>query len=135
MCEKVLEQKDDVLSIIRVVDTFTVTVPPKLPPDTKPALNLHGLLAFKKASPGAAAEKHNARLKLHTPSGKVLSLPDREFAFKPDELAGYNLILNLSLPVEEYGLFWLDVCVDDDEVITRVPFRLLQGQPDSTTIH
>jgi len=132
-CEKVLEQKDDVLTVIRIIDTFFVTIPPNLPQDMKPAIQLTGLLSFKKASPGAEGETHEARMKLRLPSGRIHSLPARQFNFKPDELSGFNLILNISLGVEEYGLFWLEISVDGDEVVTRMPFKLLQAA--QTTIH
>jgi hypothetical protein len=136
-CEKVLEQKDDVLTIVRIVDTFFVTIPDNLPlsPGVKPAIQIAGLLSFKKASLGTEGEKHEARMKLRLPSGRVHSLPAREFNFKPDELSGYNMILNIALGVEEYGLFWLEISVDDDEVMTRMPFRLLQAVSPPTLIH
>lgn len=134
-CEKVLEQKDDVLTVIRIVDTFFVTIPPNMPQEIKPAIQLTGLLSFKKASPGAEAEKHEARIKLRLPSGTVRSLPSREFVFKPEELSGFNMILNIGLGVEEYGLFWLEISVDDDEIMTSVPFRLLQAISPPAMIH
>ena len=135
LCEMVLEQKDDVLSAIRIIDTFYVTIPPNLPPDTKPAIAITGLLSFKKASPGSEAEKHEVRVKLRSPSGKVVPALTREFNFKPGELSGFNMILNMNLGVEEYGLFWMEISVDDDEPLTRLPFRLLEAVSRPATIH
>jgi hypothetical protein len=135
LCEKVLNEKDDVLTAVRIVDTFHVSIPPNLPQDTKPAIQMMGLLSFKKASSGTDAEKHEVRLKLCSPSGKAQALPTHEFHFKPEELSGYNMILTFNLGVAEFGLFWLEVSVDGDEVSTRMPFRLLQAVSPQVTIH
>jgi hypothetical protein len=134
-CEKVLEQKDDVLTVVRIVDQFFVTIPLNMPEGVKPAVQLTGLLSFKKSSPGAEAETHEVRMKLRFPSGKVQPLPPREIIFKPDELSGCNMILNFGLGVEEFGLFWLEVSVDDDAVVTRMPFRLLEAVSPPGTTH
>ena len=134
LCEKILEQKDDVLTVVRIVDTFTVTIPPNLPQDTKPAIQLTALLSFKKASPRAEAEKHEVRMKLRSPSGKINPVGRREFSFKPDDLSGVSLILNITLGVSDYGLFWLEISVDDDEIVTSIPFKLLEAVSPSETI-
>lgn len=134
-CEKVLEQKDDVISVIRIVDTFWVTIPPNMPSDVKPAIQITGLLSFKKATPGQEAEKHEVRMKMVSPSGKAPPVVSREINFKPGEIAGHNLIIGFNLGVEEFGLFQLQVSVDDDEIITRVPFRVLEAVSPQTTIH
>jgi hypothetical protein len=125
LCEKVLQEQDGVLTIVRVVDMFSVAIPSNLPPDTKPGILLSGLLSFKRSSSGAEGETHQARLTLRSPSGKVKILPVIDFFFKPEEVAGANVILQIHLGVEEYGLFWLDVAVDDAGTVTQIPFRLL----------
>ncbi|MGH7907064.1 MAG: DUF6941 family protein [Candidatus Binataceae bacterium] len=127
LCERVIQEQDGVLTIVRIVDTFSVTIPPALPPDVTPSIALMGLLAFKKSSPGAEGEKHQVRMTLRLPSGKTQPLPARDFFFKPEEFSGANLILNINLGVQEYGLFRLDVSVDDDEIVARIPFRFLQA--------
>jgi hypothetical protein len=74
-------------------------------------------------------------MRLRVPSGTIRPAWSQEITFKPDELAGFNMILNLTLGVEEYGIFWLEVSVDDDEVMTQIPFRLLKAPTPLVTIH
>jgi hypothetical protein len=127
LCEKVLQEKDDVLSAMRIVDTFTVSIPPDLPSGTKPAIQLTGLLSFKRASSGDRPEKHQATLRVRSPSGRQILLPQKiDLFFKAEECAGANAILNIGLSIEEFGLFWIDVFVDD-EPTTQIPFRLLEA--------
>lgn len=66
-CEKVLQEKDNVLSAVRTADTFYVSVPKDLPANTKPSIQATLLLSFKKAL-GGGAEKHQARIRFYTPS-------------------------------------------------------------------
>jgi hypothetical protein len=135
LCEKVLLEKDEVVSAIRIVDTLFVSIPSNLPTDPKPVIQVTALVCFKKASPGVEAEKHQAGLRLHLPSGKEQPPSTMDFTFKPDEVAGANLIVNMSLPAQEFGKYWLDVAVDG-EPMTRIPFRLLEKvETPKPTIH
>jgi hypothetical protein len=122
VCEKVLQEKDEVVSAIRIVDTLFVSLPKNLPADANPAIPVTVLLGFKKATPGTQPEKHRVTLRLNTPSS-TLEPQTADLVFPEGEPAGANLIVNLTVPVKEFGLFGLDVLVDD-ELVTRVPFRL-----------
>ncbi len=124
LCERILHERDGVLTAIRIVDTFNVTLPPNLPPDAKPAIQITGLLSFKKSSPGAEAEQHQAEIRLRTPSGREHPPAVFDVFFKPEQIAGANQIIQMNIGVEEFGLHWLDVLLDG-EPITRIPFRLL----------
>jgi hypothetical protein len=136
LCEKVLQEKDGVLSVVRVVDIFYVTIPPEMPAGMKPVTEITGLLSFKRYSSGTEPEKHQLQLLLHSPSGREQKLPSElEIIFKAEDMAGANVILNVRLVVEEFGLFWLDVLIDE-EFAARVPFRLLEKPaPPTQTIH
>lgn len=124
LCERILHERDGVLTAIRIVDTFNVTLPPSLPPDAKPVIQITGLLSFKKSSPGAEAERHQAELRLRMPSGREHPPAVFDVLFKPEEMAGANQIVQMNIGVEEFGLHWLAVLLDG-EPITRIPFRLL----------
>ncbi|SRR6266851_4893731 len=128
VCEKVLQEKDDVPSIIRIVDTFTVTVPPDLPADAKSGIQITGFLAFKKASLSTEPEKHHVAIRVRSPSGKEGPLQRVDLLLKAEPFAGTNVTLNMSHPIGEFGLFWIDVFLDDEEEpITQIPFRLLEA--------
>jgi hypothetical protein len=124
LCERILQEKDEVLSAIRIADTFYVTVPKNLAPEVKPAIQLTMLLGFKKRI-HTEAEKHFLTLRIKAPSGTVTQQPTVDLNFKADEVSGANLLATLQMGVSEFGVFQIEVAVDD-EVVTVVPFRLLE---------
>jgi len=135
LCEKVLQEKDEVLTAVRIVDTFYVSIPKNVPADAAPAIQITALLAFKKATPGTGGEKHQALLRLRSPSGQVRELTTFDVIFKPEELSGWNAVINMGFGVKEFGQFFLDVLIDG-EFTTCIRFRLLEKQePTPTTIH
>lgn len=137
LCEKVLFEKDEVITAVRIVDTFYVSLPKDLPAGAKPTIQVTVLLAFKKAV-GDEAEKHQATLVVQAPSGKLpRQPPPLDFYFKADEVAGANLIVNIGLPLNEFGIFEIEVLMDGSWV-TTIPFRVLertQAEQKPTVIH
>jgi hypothetical protein len=134
MCERVLEEKDRVLSVIRIVDNYFVQRPPKdLPKEAKPVLSLVAVLCFKKSHAEPTPIKHTVTLILHGPSGKIMKSVGQEdevivgsFIFEGETTAA-NIIVNAGLNAGEieFGPYWFDVSVDGEQV-TRIPFRLLE---------
>ena len=47
ICENVLQDKDGVISAIRIVDRFIVQTPPGAPPDARGAIQFKVLLSLK----------------------------------------------------------------------------------------
>ena len=120
LCERVLQEQDGVLSLIRVVDRFTIPEPQKGKPST--AIQPTAVILFKA---GSATGKYYIKLKIHTPSGRVL--PEQEFPVLfegNDRGAGIVAIMNLVL--EEEGLHWIDVNLQDAPApVTRIPLRII----------
>jgi len=130
LCEKLLLEKDNVHSAIRLVDIYTVATPVNLPPDAVAQIPLTLFLAFK--APDGPGGSYRVTVRLIAPSGQELKgkepFPTFSIVLNPDaELGqfGANVILNVALPVKEFGRFAFHVLVDDNEV-TRVPFMLRQ---------
>ncbi|HEV8342868.1 MAG TPA: hypothetical protein VGR30_10915 [Candidatus Binatia bacterium] len=122
LCEKVLHDKDGVLSLIRVVDRLTVTAseigkpPEQMPPVT---VNLEAVIMFKS---GTAKGNYTVTLRPVLPSGRLIqeiSLP----ILLEGEDRGVNLVINVGLQAQEEGLYWFDVLLNG-ELITRMPLRL-----------
>lgn len=103
ICERVIEEKEGVLSAIRIVDTITI---PKIPwPVT-----LSVLVSLKS---GAARGKHTLKLVLRTPSGKEpKEVPQFPLFFEGEE-RGTNVVVNFVLQASEEGLYWFDVLIDE----------------------
>jgi Family of unknown function (DUF6941) len=120
ICEKVLQEKDETLSIIRMIDRFNVTVsalgsPENLPPIP---LNLAVLISLKS---GKAKGRSTVKLRIEMHSG--LKLPDQllPVLFEGED-RGVNLILNLNLVIDQEGVYWFDVLLEE-QLLTRIPLR------------
>jgi hypothetical protein len=132
LCERVLLEKDDVASVIRLVDTFYVTVPKELPAGANAAIPLTLLLSFKR-SDEPDTNIHQAKLKMQPPTGPIQDLPlDITFFFKPGDVASSNMIINIMFGVKEFGRFRLDVFVDGEGPIAEIPFMLLEQTEQKT---
>lgn len=121
-CEKVLQEQDGVLSIIRSIDRIIVSAtaagaPAELPEGGSVPATL--VVALKA---GDAQGRHPITLRAQQPSG--VYLPDQRFdaTFERDE-RGVNLLLNMNVPAVE-GLYWFEVLVNEVP-LTRVPLRIM----------
>jgi hypothetical protein len=139
MCERIIEDKEGVLSAIRIVDTFTVEPPPQgaLSPNAQAVARFTMLLSFKA---GDAEGKYKLQLRLQGPSGKPLKSKDDPsdasfpLVFEGPSHEGANVVVNFVLPIAEFGQYWFDVLVDD-EVVTRVPFKVLRQHSDNSSMN
>ncbi len=121
-CEKVLQERDGVTSLIRIVDRFMITASGPDAPERMPKANLQiqGMLMFKS---GFAHGSYTTKLVLRTPSGRLM-----QEATLPMLLEGYdrgvNLSFNMNLGLDEDGLYWVDVFVGE-RLMTRMPLRVV----------
>jgi hypothetical protein len=122
LCEKVLEDKDGVLSAIRMVDRFVITAQGVGAPQNMPPVpvNLSALIVFKS---GDAKGSYSVKIRPVAPSGRFapeISLP----IFLEGDERGANLLVNLGFQAVEEGLYWFDILLNE-ELVTRMPLRLL----------
>ena len=129
LCERVLIEKDEVITAVRVIDKVSIKAD-ALPEGLKPAIMLTGLIGLKS---GPAVGDFILRLSVIPPSGEV----------KPDLLTlpanlkggdhGQNFVLNLGLGIESEGLYWFEVFLDDVS-LTKIPLTVTieprQTQPE-----
>jgi hypothetical protein len=127
LCEQILEEKDNVLSAVRVVDTYYVDPPPDLPAGKVAGINLKLLLSLKS---GDLMGSHEVRLVLRAPTGKSTEFHKQQIVLKGGE-HGVNLKIRFAMPVKEFGLYWFDVLYGDD-VLTSIPLKLVPGPPGKT---
>lgn len=124
LCERVLNEKDGVLSVVRIIDRLTITVfasgtaaPETLPPGI---VNVQALVIFKA---GLFKGSAPVRLVINSPSGQVIGESSADVFFEGDD-RGVNLISQLQLQVHEEGLHWVDVhCLG--QLFTRIPLRVI----------
>lgn len=121
-CEKVLEDKDGVLSAIRVIDRFFLTTsgpaaPEKMPPTT---FQFSALLSFKA---GFARGSYTVRLVPTTPSN--VKMPEQSMHILLEgEDRGANVRIQFNLMLKEEGLYWFDVLLGE-RLFTRMPLRIV----------
>lgn len=122
LCEKVLQEKDETISIIRMIDRITLTISALGSPETIPSttINLSALIALKS---GSARGRGTVKLRVELPSG--LKLPDQllPVLFEGDD-RGVNLIVAINMIIDQEGIYWFDVLLDE-RLLTRVPLRIL----------
>ncbi|MBI2217108.1 MAG: hypothetical protein HYU51_07415 [Candidatus Rokubacteria bacterium] len=121
-CENVIEGKDGVLSLIRVIDRFVHTAVGAGAPEKMPAVpvNAHLVLSFKS---GFAKGSFPVKIRGVSPDGKPLPDVSIPMQLEGDD-RGQNIVLQVGLVLEQEGLYWFDVYVGE-RLMTRMPLRLV----------
>lgn len=120
LCEKALEEKDNVHSLIRLVDRITVTTASA---GAMPEIQT-GLLLFLGFRSGSAKGNYEATVVFVDPDGKELTKINIPF-FAEGEERGNNIRVNLNeLKIQKPGLFWFNVFLAG-QLLTRVPLRVI----------
>src|SRR5205823_6422681 len=108
LCEKVLQETDGIVSLIRIFDRLTVNAigagpqPLDLP---RPTANLTFFVSFKA---GSARGKSTVTLRAERPDGMMRDITSGPVLFEGEE-RGVNIILTLALQFELEGLYWFHV--------------------------
>lgn len=121
-CERVLQERDGVISAIRIIDRITRAASGPATPEEMPPVpvNLFVLLAFKS---GSARGRHTVHLRPEDPSGLKLAETSLPILFEAED-QGAVITLNLGFEAQHEGLYWFDVSLDE-ELITRMPLRVV----------
>lgn len=124
ICEKALLEPDNVMSLIRVVDTYTLEPPSlgiTLPAEIEMGLAVP-LKIIVSLKSGDVRGEHPVGLQLVKPDHTVASIHEWTVMFNGDE-HGVNLNIGFALRTPQYGLNWFEVLFDG-EMLTRIPLRL-----------
>ena len=122
ICDRVLQEQDGVLSLIRVIDRLTVSASggPDLPselPEGQITVNFAVMLRS-----GDARGRHPVSIAVETPDGRTLPPQSLDVMFEGED-RGTNLLMQISVPGME-GVYWFTVSVNDRE-LTRSPLRVI----------
>lgn len=130
VCEKVLHEKDDVITVVRIVDRFMYSVDPRVPSDTTPGIPLTAFISLKS---GDLKGKSMVSFRLRKPTGQIAEFERNWPVLLNGDEHGTNLVMNFVLDARTSGLYWLDVVWNRD-VLTSIPIRLVarsdHPQPD-----
>ena len=120
-CEKVLQEGDGVLSLIRVIDHIQVAAKGSGAPDELPPGPLTLTLVVMLKSDEATG-RYPLTVRPNQPSGQTLPDQTIDLNFTGQE-RGNNVILNVQIEAME-GLYWFDVLLNGSQLLTRVPLRV-----------
>jgi len=117
LCEKVLQEKDETLTAVRIVDRLQYRIAGEgLPPGTKPVIAMQGLLVLRS---GPVTGEHLIKIVGEKPDGTRKDLYTTPVNFLGKD-KGQNIILNMGVGIDQNGLYWFDVFFDE-ELLTRIP--------------
>ena len=130
-CGDVIEGKDGVLSLIRVIDRLVITaggaqIPAEMPPVPQ-VLKLVVMLVS-----GRAKGTHDLELRIEKPDGTSLSGWQNTVFFEGED-RGANLIAEIPMKFENEGLYWFDLLLDGT-LLTRLPFRVIYQRVGPATL-
>ena len=130
-CERILREKDDVLSAIRLVDVFFV-------PEDAPAgaaVQFYVCVTLKTAP--APEEEVTLEVTLVRPTGERERVPTpggpskiQRFQDDPSVPVGVTIIMLTTVRVKDMGTHYLEVTADGELAVT-IPFTLLRPKPQA----
>ena len=127
LCEKILQEKDESLTLVRVADRLQYRIEGKgLPEGIKPMIAINGLVSLKA---GPVVGDHTVKIVGEKPNGERKELHSMSVNLMGKEHVT-NIILNMGIGIDQDGLYWFDV-VFDDEVLTRMPLLVTPAQMPS----
>jgi len=127
ICERVLRETDGAISLIRIIDRFTIQgSSPVSPPTT---LTFWLAVLFRRGFPRGVM---NLTVQPVSPSGKSLPAMTFPLHFEGDEEHGSDLALQVNLLAHEDGLYWFEIRLAE-QLATRVPLRVVYLPTVSTT--
>lgn len=134
-CERVIEEKDKILTLVRIMDAVQITLAPGAPadfPNDKDRIPVlfDSLIALKA---GKSSGDHTVRIDMISPSGKRSESEKRTLTLPSEENGAANLITHHTISIMQGGLFYFEVFVDDT-LATRIPFRIdvLRAEADQS---
>lgn len=120
LCERVLEEKDGVLSLIRLIDRVVVTaegteVPRELPPGQIPVTAVMSWVN--------GLGNYEAKIRVDMPDGKSIESPTMPFYLESLDRV-QNHIMQMVLPVRRAGIYWFNFLLGE-EIKSKVPLRVI----------
>jgi len=130
VCERTLEEKDGVLTLVRLIDRVIVgALGPEVPAEM-PAQTIQ-LTIVVSLRPGDAVGRYTITVRPEAPSGEQLDPIELPVTFEGGPDRGVNLVLNMQFQAQHEGLYWFDILLDGATQLSRIPLRLVY-QPQRT---
>jgi hypothetical protein len=125
-CEKVLQEHDGVLSMVRIIDTLNVQFQGPEAPDELPPSTVVGATLVIMLKAGEARGGQVVQVVLERPDGVRSPGPETSANFSIGPNGGANLVLPMQIEATSAGLYWADVLVNT-RLVARVPLQITYG--------
>ena len=128
LCQNILHEKDDVLSIVRLVDIFQFASEGDLPPDHRMALLVKGLLQFR-----GGPERFAINIFIYGHDSEQLVSATADVILNGGSHS-YSVQIELAVPIRGEGTYRLDVFRGNEQLAT-LPFQVRRAphQPTPST--
>lgn len=124
ICEQALQEKDNVISLIRLVDIMNTTFTPSNEEEAAKGIRIPlEFTLFISFRAGPARGKREVIVHLYDPAG------DHRFQTGPYPMVftsaeqGHNLKIQSSLTLKDPGVYWFEIVVGG-QAVTRVPLTV-----------
>jgi hypothetical protein len=124
-CDTVIEGKDGVLSLIRLIDRIDIQADGAGAPDHLPTGTLATTLVVQLRA-GEALGAQRIQVGLERPDGTIELGPERALNFTPGRGGGANIILPMQIEIRSAGLHWAVVFIND-RPCARTPLEVRYG--------
>jgi len=124
-CEKVLQEKDGVITLVRMIDQINVQAQGPLVPNEMPPGNVQVTLAVMLKA-GDALGAQRLQVSLHNPDSSTVNGPENSINFSAGKNGGANVIMPMLIEVKSAGLYWADIRIND-RLISRIPLQINYG--------
>jgi len=123
LCERILEEKDGVKSLVRVVNRIISKAQGPQVPEKMPLIQAM-LSLYLSMRTGNKSGKHEIRIGFSRPDKTATSLLVQGVNLEPPESHGIDLAINLNLSLDQEGVYWFDVCFDEC-LMTKIPLSVI----------
>ena len=125
-CERVLIERDNVKSLIRMIDQVTHTAVGPDAPETLQNFS-YSFSVFISLKAGAALGRSDYVIRMVPPSGIPREVAKGSLNFPGAPNQGVDLMSNLQIVFEHEGVYWFDFELDG-RVLTRMPLQILYNR-------
>ena len=122
-CEKVILDKEDVFTLVRVVDQIILDIAGPAPPDHMPPLDVPPIKLALCLKSGDARGRVTLRIDLSSPNGEVKRGQELSLNLE-GEHRGQAVVTDIRLRLQYEGVYWFDVWCDE-QLLTRIPLRVV----------
>ena len=122
LCENAIEDKQGVLSLIRIVDRTILGARGPEVPDEMPSFKQRIFVVLMFVS-GDARGTHQCSIVLQKPDGLRQLINSGTVLLEGDD-RGANVIIEMNLDVELEGLHWYEVRLGN-QISTQIPWRVV----------